>query len=826
MATLSGQQDVVVGTPSDNRDQPQSQGLIGFFVNSLALRTQVDASLSISELIQQVHQLVLGAKSQQQLPFEKLVELLKVERDASRHPIFQVMFGLQGFNADSDEGHDTAQWPFTFSQFSSNSSSSAKFDLSLFVDDSTEQISANFNYALSLFEPASIAHMAAIYQCILVAFAEQHDLRIGDIDSLPPVDRRLLLEQWCGQDQHYADDQTLAQMFERQVDKTPDAIAVIFAQSALSYRQLDQQANRLARVISQDYLARQGQQITPNTLIGLYLERSLEMVISLLAVLKTGAAYVPIVPGTPQQRVQFIVEESNAALIVSQQRYLAQLSEWLGDSVGLIAADNRHLSQSMSNDRLPPVANAGSLAYVIYTSGTTGKPKGVMVAHQGVVNRIEWGQAQYPLQKGDRVLQKTPLGFDVSVWELFWANWYGATLVVAAPDSHKDPQLLHQTMLNQQITVVHFVPSMLALYTRYLSEHQLTLPSSLKRVFCSGEALNVEQCQQFNHLRQAHQLVHNREIGLTNLYGPTEASIEVSYFDIEVQPYRTIPIGKPIANTRLYILNASHQPVPIGTPGELYIGGAGVALGYLNRPQLSEQAFINNPFATKADKARGYHRLYKSGDLARFNADGNIEYLGRNDGQIKIRGHRIEIGEIQSVLNQMDEVAQAVVIVLDYKDNQYLAAYLVGHSIGEKRGEQLREKLVAQLPDYMIPSTFTWLDSMPLSQNGKIDSQALPQPMGESDLAPLYRAPRNTLERQVCILWQALLSVDKVGIDDDFFQLGGHSLLIHQLVLKLKKLNISISLQKFYQAPTIAGLMNSVRQQSETQQLRQNQPVT
>ncbi|MDP5138242.1 amino acid adenylation domain-containing protein, partial [Rheinheimera baltica] len=450
---------------------------------------------------------------------------------------------------------------------------------------------------------------------------------------------------------------------------------------------------------------------------------------------------------------------------------------------------------------LKPMSRPSDLAYVIYTSGTTGQPKGVMVEQKGIVNRIDWMQKKYPLNSASRVLQKTPYTFDVSVWETLWANWVGAAIVIAKPESHKEPELLNKLILNAGVTTLHFVPSMLAAYCHYLSQSGLQLPESIEHVFCSGEALTIAQVNEFNKLKR-------NNTALYNLYGPTEASIDVTYYDNPAAELGMVPIGLPIYNTRVFVLNIFGEPSPTNTPGELLVGGAGLARGYLNQPALTKEKFIDNPFATEADKAKGYTRLYKTGDLVRWLPDGNLEYLGRNDSQVKIRGHRIELGEIESALSQQPDIQQAVVIAKEKEGSQYLAAYFVSNVKVDV--EQLRERLAQQLPDYMLPTTFTAIDSIPLTINGKLDKQALPEP--ELINRDNYTAPRNELEEKLCAIWQNVLGLEQVGIHDHFFRIGGDSIKAIKLINNLNsRLKIDLPMVSLFTHSCIASLSEEIR---------------
>ena len=799
LAKLSGQSDILVGTPTDNRHHTQVQPLIGMFVNSLALRAQVEPSSSIEALIQQSHQVVAQAKAHQDIPFEQVVDRLDVERDSSRHPLFQVMFGVQNFGEGLEEN---SSLPFTSTKLEETVYSPAKFDLSVFLSEAQEGISGCINFATSLFNDTTIERMAGIYQRVLEAFVVNPGQTLAEIEVLSDQERQTLLQTWNQTDADYPQDKTLQQLFEAQVEKTPNNIALVFDNEELTYRELNSRANQLAHALRAQYQKQHNQPLQPDTLIALYLDRSLEMVISILAVLKAGGAYVPVSPEYPAERTRFILEDTQAPFILTQKHYFGALNQCingLGSQSVMMVVDDERTTEGEVTSNPSTASCATDLAYVIYTSGTTGKPKGVQLAHFSVVNRIHWMQSQYPLCENDKVLQKTPYTFDVSVWELLWANWVGASIIMAPPEVHKQPEKLVQLMQEKNVTVLHFVPSMLSAFCHYLKESNRTLPASVRQLFCSGEAITPPHLAGFSAISDA-------SCKLTNLYGPTEAAIDVTYFDTNPQTVEgvTVPIGCAIDNTRLYVLDNQLQLIPMGTPGELYIGGAGLARGYLNRPELTAERFIPNPFMTEQDQALGYDRLYKTGDLVRWLPDGNLEYLGRNDFQVKIRGYRIEPGEIETALAAILSVKQAVVIDHERDGNKSLAAYIVPAKGAGFEEDLLREQLAARLPDYMVPSTFTELDSIPLTINGKLDRRALPEPSRVS--VDSYIAPRTEQEARLCAIWQEVLGLEQIGVHDNFFRIGGDSIVSIQLVSKLRQAGYQLQVKAIFDAPTVAQL--------------------
>ncbi|PCK01701.1 MAG: hypothetical protein COA42_22895, partial [Alteromonadaceae bacterium] len=805
LAAMSGQDDIVVGTPSDNRHHAQTQSLIGFFVNSLVLRTQVEQQQSIEGLITQVHEAVMQAKVHQELPFEKLVNALNIERDTSRHPIYQVMFSLQNFGQDNnDNSPSLSSLPFVpvETDVAQGIYSPAKFDLSLFLTESQGQISGSFNYAVSLFDQSTVARMQQIYQRVLMAFVDPvQQLRpIEQIALLSEQELDQVLYQWNQTDIAYPQDKTLHQLFEIQAAKTPDNTALVFEQQSLTYRELNEQANQLAHVIRERYYSQQQQPMPADTLVALYLDRGIEMVVSILAVLKAGAAYVPISPEYPKARSLFILADTAAPLVLSQSQYSDTLAAWfneqdksttlvLVDSPELIASELRasEVGVQVSAGNLGVMSKPQNLAYVIYTSGTSGTPKGVMIEHHSVVNLSQFIGRTHRLDERTRALFFSNYVFDASVFELFPCLLAGSSLTIVPSSAQQDSvELL--SLINQQQIDKAFIPTVL------LSQMDEALAkSSLTVVHTGGEKLKG---------------LTQLPAALTfNQYGPTEGTVCVT--QNRLQNPGDITIGRPIDNARVYVLGNNGQPVPMGAPGELVIGGAGVARGYFNQPELTAEQFIDNPFASAADIDQGHTRMYKTGDLVRWLVDASgepigLEYLGRNDFQVKIRGYRIELGEIENALMALPEVKQAVVIDYERGGNKTLAAYIVSASSKVIDRDELIHQLSGKLPDYMVPVTFTKLDAVPLSINGKLDRRALPEP--EFVTSENYSAARDAQELQLCTIWQALLGLPQVGIDDNFFRIGGDSIVSIQLVSRLRKAGFTLQVRDIFDAPTVAQL--------------------
>jgi len=606
---------------------------------------------------------------------------------------------------------------------------------------------------------------------------------IAELSILPEQERKLILENWNDTMVDYPQNICLHQLFEEQVKRTPKAVAVDYEGKQLTYQELNSRGNQLA-----NYLKASG--IGPEKLVGLFMERSLDMVIGIYGIIKAGGAYVPLDPEYPPDRVAYMIEDTKVPMLLTQKHLVSRLPE---HKAHVLCLDSEwEMIAKEKRDNIESGCTAGNLAYVIYTSGSTGKPKGVMNEHRGIVNRLLWMQDEYGLTGEDRILQKTPFSFDVSVWEFLWPLLVGARLVMARPGGHKDSAYLVKMIIENKITTLHFVPSMLQIF---LEEERVENCLSIKRVICSGEALPYELKKRF---------FERLDTELHNLYGPTEAAVDVTYWPCQRESeYHFVPIGFPVANTQIYILDPQLQPVPVGISGELHIGGIQVARGYLNRPGLTQEKFIPDPIIDKPDA-----RLYKTGDLARYLNDGSIEYIGRTDFQVKIRGLRIELGEIETLITEYEGVSQSVVVLReDRLGEKSLVAYLVPDSDHDVSLAKLRGYLRAKLPDYMVPQHFVKLDSIPLTPNGKADRRALPKPDAGRISDQIYVAPRNQNETLIADIWKELLDLNKVGINDSFFDLGGHSLLLVKMLRRLRKsFPGNLSIVDLFQYPTIATL--------------------
>ncbi|MCK9738895.1 non-ribosomal peptide synthetase [Pseudomonas syringae] len=781
LSRFSGQDDVVIGTPVANRPRSELESLIGFFVNTLALRIRPQGGLSVAALLEQVKAVMLAAHAHQDLPFEQVVEALQPPRSLGHSPIFQVMLAL-----NNTPGGGEFSLPELSLEPLQASHTTAQFDLSLALVEADGGLVGSLEYASDLFERATIERMAGHLQVLLEGMVADDQQAVAELPLLSCEQRRQVLESFNDTAAAYPADKLLHQLFEEQAAQQPDALAVVDETASLTYGELNARANRLAH-----YLIGLG--IQPDDRVAICAQRSLEMVVGLLGILKAGGAYVPLDPGYPSERLRYMLEDSAPVAVLVQGETRTLLGELAVPTLDL--QDGEWEVEAEHNPAVPAITPQ-HLAYVIYTSGSTGKPKGVANQHDGVVNRLWWAKSEYRIGADDRVLQKTPFGFDVSVWEIFLPLLAGAQLVMARPGGHQDPHYLMEVIERRSISMLHFVPSMLQAFVNQTPAGRC---STLKRVLCSGEALP--------HALLLQGQAHFPKSELHNLYGPTEAAIDVTAWHyVAEQDIGIVPIGRPIANTQIYLLDAHGQPVPIGVSGEIHIGGIGVARGYLNRPELTAERFLEDPFSTEPAA-----RMYRSGDLGRWLADGNIEYLGRNDDQVKLRGYRIELGEIESQLAGCPGVREAVVLAREHRPgDKRLVAYLTAQEGAVLSATQLREQLSQGLAEYMIPSAFVTLARFPLTPNGKLDRRALPAPEDDAYASRGYEAPVGEIEHALAEIWQALLGLERVGRHDHFFELGGHSLMAVQLVSCLRqRFEVEVALGDLFMHPTICELAAS-----------------
>ncbi|MES2732925.1 MAG: amino acid adenylation domain-containing protein [Bacteroidota bacterium] len=769
----SGQEDICVGTPIAGRDRREVEPLIGFFINMLALRSNLAHNPSFSTLLQQIKGMTLEAYAHQQVPFEKVVERVVTERDTSRSPLFQVMFVLQ--NAPEVPQLRLGEVSLQSVPFESHTT---KFDLTFAIEEGALGLQLMVEYNKDLYTSATIEKLVAHYKHLLASVVKDVHQPIATLPMLNTAEEQQLRVDFNPTSVAGPPNTTLVDLLEAQAGRTPDQMAVVFQGRQLTYQQLHEQSNQLAH-----YLRAKG--IREDSLIPLCVPRSLEMLIGLLGIIKAGAAYVPVDLNYPQERIDYMLRDTNAQLIISTQQGRSQLANQPATEVILLDSDWPIIA-SYPTVAPPTQLTAQHLAYVIYTSGTTGQPKGVMVAHQGVVNMVLDQSAALRLRSQDRLLQCASLSFDASCFELFniWVS--GGAIVLPSQEELTNPDALGALIAEHSVTVVAATPS----FQRLLGEHLF----QLKAVISGGEALDVELVRQ----------LQSKGIRTINSYGPTETTVCVAFSDSPLGEDGRVTIGQPLKNVPIYLLDKALQLVPIGVAGELYVGGRQVARGYLNQPVLTQEKFIADPFSQQAEA-----RLYKTGDMARWLPDGSIELLGRQDEQVKIRGHRIELGEVEAALQQMVGVLQSVVVAqADGHGSQRLVGYVVMAEAFDSPAilSQLRRKL----PEYMVPSLLVSLEQLPLTPNGKVDKKALPNPT-LALRSQAYIAPRTLTEEKLALVWQQLLKVERVGIHDNFFELGGHSLLTVQLQKELAKLfSEPISIASLFDHPTIASFCQAI----------------
>ncbi|MCE2661402.1 MAG: amino acid adenylation domain-containing protein [Microcystis sp. M53603_WE2] len=771
----SGQDDILIGTPTANRNRQEIEPLIGFFVNTLVLRNSLEGNPTFSGLLQQARNVVLEAYANQDVPFEQVVDGLEIERSLSYNPLFQVMFALQNAPLNA------LKLPNLKAQYLAVENQRIKFDLSLFLEEiETEKgsyLEGFWEYDGDLFTPERITRMVGHFQTLLKGIVANPQQTIGELPLLTESEKQQLLVEWNQTQTSYPDHYCIHQLFEEQVVKTPDAIAVIDGEKSLTYEQLNQKANQLAY-----YLQNLG--VKTEDLVGICIERSVLMIIGLLGILKAGAAYIPLDPNYPSERLAYMLEDSAVSVLLTQENLVDTLPNYLG-TIFCLDQDGKILDHHPQDNLLHPMTSE-NLAYVIYTSGSTGKPKGVLIQHQSLLNLVSWHQNAFDITTIDRVTQLAGIAFDASVWEIWPYLTAGACLAIVPPDLLTSPKQLQEWLIAKKITV-SFLPTPLA-------ETLIPLdwsPNCLLRLMLTGG----DKLNDFPPTSIPFTLVNN--------YGPTENTVVTTSVKItpDLLTEKAPPIGRPISNTQVYILDQYQQPVPIGIPGELYIGGSGLAKGYLNRPELTDSKFIANPFSQKLSD-----RLYKTGDLVRYGNDGQIEFVGRIDHQVKIRGFRIELGEIETVLNQHPQVKEAIIIAReDQPGVKRLCAYVIASQ--NLTVSQLRLFLQEKLPQYMVPAFFVLLDAFPLTANGKIDRCALPQPTLElEDEAALNLSPGTEKERILAAIWQRVLGLKNISINDNFFELGGDSILAIQIIAQANQAGLQITPKQLFSHQTIAQL--------------------
>ena len=783
----TGQEDIVVGTSIAGRNRVEIESLIGFFVNTLPLRTNVSGNPTFRELLARVKEVALGAYAHQDLPFEKLVEELNPERDASRSPVFQVMFGMQNVPRETLTPSGLTITRETIP------SGTAKFDLTLFVNETPTGLICSLEYNTDLFNKDTIERMLRHYETLLEGIVATPQEHVSTLPLLPAEERKQLLD-WTDTATAYPRNEGIHELFEVQVEQSPNALAVVFKDEKLTYAELNSRANQLAH-----YLRKRG--VGRGSLVGICMERSAAMLVGILGIVKAGGAYMPLDLAYPKERLAFMLEDAQARVLLTEERLLDRLPEHEAEVVCLDSRWNEIAREGNANPNSG--ATAEDLAYVIYTSGSTGKPKGVAVPHRAV-NRLVFNTNYVSLNSSDRVAQASTSSFDAITFELWGALLHGAVLVGIPREVVLSPQEFAAQIRKHEISTIFLTT---ALFNQLAAEVP-EIFKSVRQVLFGGEAVDPKWVREV--------LANGPPQRLLHVYGPTENTTFSTWYLVNEVPEgaTTVPIGRAVSNTQTYVLDKHLQLTPIGIPGELYVSGDGLARGYLNRPQLTTERFIPSPFSDKPGAS-----LYKTGDLVRYLPDGNLEFLSRVDDQVKLRGFRIELGEIETTIREHSAVQDVVVTVREADGNKSLVGYVVAnstHSAGQddKLAADLRILLKRKLPDYMVPAHFVFLEKLPITPGGKIDRRALPAPdVTRPQLEEAHIAPRDDLERRLAHIWEKLLGVQSVGIRDNFFDLGGHSLLAVRLVSEIEKqVGQRLPLVSLFQGANIEYLAGLLRQ--------------
>ncbi|MCY8834837.1 non-ribosomal peptide synthetase [Bacillus atrophaeus] len=787
---LTSKEDIIVGTPVANRKHQELESLIGYFVNTLPIRANLSGNLTFKQLVEQIHNRVKKAFFNQDLPFEKIVEDLKVERSKSFSPLFQVMFVFQNMPMQKLE------MPNLKLNVKRNQNNTAKYDLILEMTEKNEEIVGSFEYNTDLFKQETILRMINHINGLIEEVVKNPEIRIKDINLITEKEKNQILYDFNQTKKEMSQSQTLIGLFELQVKKEPYKIAIQTDEEHLTYQEVNQKANQFANLLRE-------RGMKPNQVVGILIERSIDMIIGILGILKAGGAYMPISPEFPEDRIQYMIQNSEAQILCTTAKFQEKINH-LNSTTLYLDNPEWHINNS---ENLSSVCNENDLAYVMYTSGSTGRPKGVMVEHHSVINRIDWMIKKYSFTEKDIMLQKTPFIFDVSVPEIFTWFFIGGCVHLLSHDGEKEPDKIIESIEKHRITTVHFVPSMFNIFLKSLENSKnINRLSTLKRVFTSGEALLPNQVAQFRD-------IVSRTYGteLYNLYGPTEATVEVSYYDCPMgtNDVNIVPIGRPIQNVQLLILDQNGQLQPIGVPGELCISGSCLARGYINQKVLTNEKFVPNPYYKD-------QLMYRTGDLASWLPDGNIRYLGRIDHQVKIRGYRIELGEVEQLIAKLPRVKEVAISVRkDNSSTERLVAYVIGDSKLDLK--ELRSDLKNSLPDYMVPSAFIIMDEFPLTPTGKLNRKKLPELSREHFIKESYIEPKTKMEKDISDIWKETLGLNSIGVADNFFELGGNSLTATKLMWLLnEKLKVNISLQAIFNHPTISDFIKHISQKSNS----------
>ncbi|MBZ9636378.1 non-ribosomal peptide synthase/polyketide synthase [Clostridium sp. FP1] len=778
LSKYSGQEDIIVGSPIAGRPHTDLEKIIGMFVNTLAMRNHPEGSKTYEDFLKEVRGNALKAYENQDYQFDELVDKLNIPRDISRNPLFDVMFTMQNMDSGDIELKD-----LIFKGYKQENRI-AKFDLTFVATEVEEEVIFELQYSTKLYKTETVERMVEHFVNIIKAITSDTNIKLSEIEMISGEEKHILLYEFNDTYADYPRDKTIHELFEEQVEKTPDNVAVVFEDKKLTYRELNEKANRLART-----LRKKG--VKPDSIVGIMVERSIEMIVGIMGILKAGGAYLPIDPEYPEERIKYVLNDSNASILLTQNTLIERVV-FKGEKIDL--QDEKVYAESSS--KLENTNTPKDLAYVIYTSGSTGHSKGVLIEHKNVLNTIFALINDIYLNNGLNlnIALVAPYVFDASVQQIFPAILLGHKLLIVPEEARTSGELLLEYYNNNLIDISDGTPIHMSMLVNARYKENTSL--NVKCFIIGGDVLSCETVRKF--FDKFGETKHN----IVNIYGPTECCVDSISYDIDsnkIKDLETIPIGKPMSNESIYILGKNLEILPVGIVGEIYIAGKGVGRGYLNNPDLTAEKFIKSPFVSE-------ERMYKTGDLARWLPDGNIEFLGRIDHQVKIRGFRIELGEIESQLLNYESVKAA--IVLDREDDngiKYLCAYLVSEK--ELTVGKLREYLSKKLPEYMIPSYFVQLEKIPITPNGKIDRKALPEPDGSIITGIEYEAPRNEVEEKLVAIWKEVLATERVGINDNFFELGGHSLKATTLVSKIhKELNVEVPLREIFKSPTIKGI--------------------
>jgi len=779
LCRYSGQDDLPIGSVTAGRDRSEIKPLLGYFLNTVVLRTNLSGDPDFRELLRRVRNLTLETLDHDCVPFGRLIHELNAPRDLSRNPLFQVMFSLEPSLPDLDPA-----WHLTQMDVDTEAT---KYDLYLELDERRDAILARFHYSTDLFDRTTIVRMSEHWMRLLEGAARDSSLRVSQLPLLSEQERSRIVVEWNQTRSQYAQSGGIHDLFNAQFERTPDNTAVREGERRLSFRQLQERSNRLAH-----YLRKLG--ASTGTRVALCVDRSFDMFVGLLGILKTGAAYVPLDPSHPPGRMASLLEDAKPAVLITQQKLLANAPVHRIPTV-ILDADWHKIARASADFPASDV-QSDDPAYVLYTSGSSGKPNGVEGTHRGAMNRMRWMWERYPFEAGEVCCQKTNVGFVDSVWEIFGPLLAGVPSVILPTEVVRDPEELLQILAGEGVTRIVLVPSLL----RALLDHAPNLQERVPRLklwSCSGEALSGELARRF---RQGFP-----EATLLNIYGSSEVAADVTWHEVlekEEDIGATVPIGKPISNTQMYVLDPHRNPVPVGVRGEIYVGGDGLALGYWNRAVLTAERFVENPIAPEQSK-----RLYRTGDLGRWRGDGEIEYLGRVDGEVKLRGMRIDLGEIESVLASHAGLREAAVERVEEGGEARLVAYLVAEDGEKADGRELRQYLRSKLPEHMVPARFVQVAEMPLLPSGKVNRRALATVEGVVLSEQGMVAPRTAVEQKLAGMWREVLKVGKVGVDQNFFELGGHSLLVLQVMVRIRReFDVELGVRTMFEEPTIAEL--------------------